>query len=120
MRTAYPALRTPTPATSCIRRSAMTDHTPTPRRNAAIARAVDSTERERLERELAEANKKINANALAAIQVAEERDRAYCALADYKRLEAILEDRSDVKDGPEGRQLPNEAMSILLEWRGPV
>lgn len=36
-------------------------------------------------------------------------------LAHYKRLEAILEDRSDVDDG-----YPNEANRILSEWRGPV
>lgn len=40
-------------------------------------------------------------------------------LRNYKRLEAILREREDVKDGPEGRQVPNEAMSVLMEWEGP-
>jgi len=39
-------------------------------------------------------------------------------LEHYKRLEAIVEGRSDVRDGPEGQQLPNDAMSILTEWKG--
>lgn len=36
-------------------------------------------------------------------------------LARYKRLEAILRDRSDIN----GNGGPNEAMSILTEWEGP-
>jgi hypothetical protein len=37
-------------------------------------------------------------------------------LARYKRLEAILRDRSDVNYEGDG---PNAAMSILTEWEGP-
>jgi hypothetical protein len=40
-------------------------------------------------------------------------------IAHLRALEAICENRSDVLDGDEGRQLPNEAMSILMEWRHP-
>jgi hypothetical protein len=36
------------------------------------------------------------------------------------RLLAILNDRSDVRDGDEGRQLPNEAMSLLMEYEAWV
>lgn len=38
------------------------------------------------------------------------------ALARYNRLRYMLEDRSDVRDGSEGRQFPNEAMSILADF----
>lgn len=44
---------------------------------------------------------------------------AVAKLDRYSRLEAIVRDRSDIVDGPEGRGVANEAMSILTEWEGP-
>jgi hypothetical protein len=38
--------------------------------------------------------------------------------AKLDRLLAILNDRSDTKDGPDGEPMANEAMSILWEYEG--
>lgn len=47
-----------------------------------------------------------------------ENERLKRELADYKRLEALLEDRADVVDGPEGSQRANAEASVLAHWRG--
>lgn len=62
----------------------------------------------------------------AALATNEQRNTRIAALeaevARYKRLEALLRDRSDVEDvpdcGDEQRVRPNQAMSILAEWEG--
>jgi hypothetical protein len=68
-----------------------------------------------LERELTEAHNCLSE----AVQSRDHHAGAYCdlerELARYKRLEAILRDRSDVNYEGDG---PNEAMSILTEWEG--
>lgn len=88
--------------------NAMTDHTPTPRPLAAYPNLLAVLEG-RVSGRLAEWP-----------SLPPELERLERELAFYKRLESILESREDVRDGPDGEQLPNEAMSILTEWRGPV
>lgn len=107
-------------------RKAMTDHTPTPRCDAyEIVDGVRYTLQPRgdlpdwpalartLERELAEVHRSLGEFSRRLAQETE-------ALADYKRLEEILEGYSDVVDGSYGVPEPNTAMSILTEWRGQV
>lgn len=121
-------------------RKAMTDHTSTPRTEVM---RTDTSEflahlRQRwagtdivvqqqillrfdaLERELAEAWAKHAAVEQLMKDRVKQVEELEQTIADYKRLEAILEGYSDVADGSYGVPEPNEAMSILTEWRGPV
>ncbi len=46
-----------------------------------------------------------------ALRIKSERDRMYATLL---AIQCFLEDREDIKDGPEGRQLPNDWMRLAM------